>query len=165
MCRDSDQAVRITPHRTTPSKDDVPGIPCLPIGLALTGVLARSGVNGSDILSVVGCQPTSSALRVTSRLPVSSFSRVRIHPRLVVPLPWSRAAGLTSHGISSVGSPQVRTRVSTTQPPHLPAGWNRTVSSRRAGLTPSERPFMRFLFIGSWLSLSLPPDGRLPFRP
>ena len=28
-----------------------------------------------------------------------------------------------------------------------------------------DRPRIRFLFVGSWMSHSLPPDGRSPFRP
>jgi len=61
------------------------------------------------------------------------------------------------------GSPQVRTRCFTAQPPHLPPRLNRSTSlccassSARVGL-------MRFLFIGSLLSHSLPSPGWLPFR-
>ena len=102
-----------------------PRHPMLPIESALIDHLAHTGVIGADIRSVVGCQPTSSALHRSSRLPVSSFQRACPRPRLAFRLLWPL---LTSHGISSVGSPQVRTRVSTTQPPHLPAGLNRTVS-------------------------------------
>jgi hypothetical protein len=62
------------------------------------------------------------------------------------------------------GSPQVRTRCFTAQPPHLPPRPNRMTSlcgassSGRVGLS------MRFLFIGSPLSHSLPSPGRLPSR-
>ena len=114
-----------------------PRHPMLPIGSALTGFLAQSGVIGSDILSVVGCQPTSSALHQTSSLPVSSFQRANPRPRLAVWLLWPL---LTSHGISSVGSPQVRTRCFPAQPPHLPPRLNHWTSlccassSHRIGL-------------------------------
>lgn len=60
------------------------------------------------------------------------------------------------------GSPQVRTRCFTAHPPHLPPRRNRMTSlccassSGRVGLS------MRFLFIGSPLSHSLPSHGRLP---
>ena len=114
-----------------------PRHPMLPIRTALTGFLARSGVIGSDIRSAVGCPPTSSALRDPSRLPVSSFQRADFHPRLAGSLLWPL---LTSHGISSVGSPQVRTRCFPAQPPHLPPRLNHGTSlcgassSRRVGL-------------------------------
>ena len=86
---------------------------------------------------------------------------------------------LTSHGISSVGSPQVRTRCFPAQPPHLPprlepvdcsAALRRRVSSPSSSVRcvvpahPPCRPSMRFLFISSPVSSSLPPHGRLPFR-
>ena len=102
-----------------------PRHPMLPIGSALTGFLAHTGVIGSDIRSVVGCQPTSSALHRSSRLPVSSFQRACPRPRLAFRLLWPL---LTSHGISSVGSPQVRTRCSPAQPPHLPPRANQLIS-------------------------------------
>lgn len=54
---------------------------------------------------------------LVSRLPVSSFKRVITHPRLAIPLLWRL---LTSQGISSLGSPQVRTRCFPTRPPHFP---------------------------------------------
>lgn len=114
-----------------------PRHPRLPIGTALTGCLARSGVIGSDIRSAVGCPPTSSALRDPSRLPVSSLQRADFHPRLAGSLLWPL---LTSHGISSVGSPQVRTRCFAARPPHLPPRANQVISlccassSRRVGL-------------------------------
>ena len=114
-----------------------PRHPMLPIRTALTGFLARSGVIGSDIRSAVGCPPTSSALHDPSRFPVSSFQRADVHPRLVGSLLWLL---LTSPGISSGGSPQVRTRCSAAQPPHLPPRANQSISlccaslSRRVGL-------------------------------
>jgi len=126
---------RPPPHDMT--RWPCPRHPMLPIGLALTGILAHSGVIGSDIRSVVGCQPTSSALHQSSSLPVSSFQRVCRHPRLVARLLWPL---LTSHGIFSVGSPQVRTRCSPAHPPHLPPRANQSISlccaslSHRVGL-------------------------------
>ncbi len=62
------------------------------------------------------------------------------------------------------GSPQVRTRCFPTQPPHLPP-W--TEPARLRCVVPARlprRPSMRFLFIGSSVSSSLPSHGRLPFR-
>jgi hypothetical protein len=114
-----------------------PRHPMLPIGAALISDLAHTGVIGADIRSAVGCQPTSSALHPSSSLPVSSFQRACSRPRLAARLLWPR---LTSHGISSVGSPQVRTRCSPAQPPHLPPRANQSISlcgassSRRVGL-------------------------------
>jgi len=114
-----------------------PRHPMLPSGAALIGFLAQSGVIGSNIRSAVGCPPTSSALRDPSRLPVSSFQRVDSHSRLASSLLWPL---LTSHGISSKGSPQVRTRCFSAQPPHLPPRANQSISlcgassSRRVGL-------------------------------
>jgi hypothetical protein len=123
-----------------------PRHPMLPIGLALTGFLARSGVIGSDILSVVGCQPTSSALHETSRLPVSSFLRTNQRPRLVVPLLWSRLIGGTDfprhflRGISPGKNACLR---------HTTAPFTCRIESNGFAvwcqLTQSERPFMRFL--------------------
>jgi hypothetical protein len=52
-----------------------------------------------------------------SRLPVSSFSRAITHPRLAGSLLWPL---LTSRGISSSGSPQVRARCFPARPPHFP---------------------------------------------
>jgi len=71
---------------------------------------------------------------------------------------------LTSHGISSMGSPRVRARCFPAQPPHLPLRANQSTSlccassSLRIGLD------MRFLSISSQVSPSLPSHGRLPFR-
>ena len=101
-----------------------PRHPMLPSGTTRIGDLARSGVIGSDGLSVVGCQPTSSALCQieTSGVFVSTGG---------VPPParcWLLWPLLTSHGISSVGSPQVRTQFSPAQPPHLPPQRNQTAS-------------------------------------
>ncbi len=106
-----------------------PRHPMLPIESALIDHLAHTGVIGADIRSVVGCQPTSSALHRSSRLPVSSFQRACPRPRLAFRLLWPL---LTSNGISSVGSPQVRTRCFPAQPPHLPPRLNHWTSLRGA---------------------------------
>ena len=103
-----------------------------PIGAALISNLTRSGVIGSDILSVVGCQPARSALHPSSSVPVSSFQRVCAHPRLVVRLLWPL---LASQGISSVGSPQARSQSSPARPPHLPPRLNRWASLCCASLS------------------------------
>ena len=99
--------------------------------------------------------------------------------QLRLPYPWAHASHgrllmarwmrllwprLTSHGISSMGSPRVRTRCFPTQPPHLPP---RTEPARLRCVVPARlprRPSMRFLFIGSSVSSSLPSHGRLPSR-
>ena len=82
-------------------------------------------------------------------------------PRLVAPLLWPL---LTSRGISSAGSPQVRTRCVPAQPPHLPPRLNRRTSL--CGASSSHRVGLGrwFLFIGLPVSPSLPPPGRSPFR-
>ena len=93
-----------------------PRHPMLPVGTALIGRLAHSGIIGTDILSVVGCQPTGSALRgpkVSGVRVLTGFGG----PRPCDPLLWPL---LTSRGISSSGSPQVRTRCFPARPPHLP---------------------------------------------
>ena len=137
-----------------------PRHPMLPIGSALTGILAHSGVIGSDILSVVGCQPTSSALHARQ-----DFRFLRLHGRDRAPglltLLWPL---LTSHGISSVRSPQVRTRCSPAQPPHLPPRANQSISlccaslSRRVGLLCGSCSSARRF------PLAFLPTGRSPFR-
>ena len=74
---------------------------------------------------------------------------------------WPR---LTPFRIAPEGAPQVRTRCFPTQPPHL-LPW--TEPSRLRCVVPARlprRPSMRFLFIGSSVSSSLPSHGRLPFR-
>ena len=88
-----------------------------------------------------------------------------MHGRLLMArwmrLLWPR---LTSLPIAPVGPPRVRASCFPTQPPHLPPRANQVTSlccassSLRVGLD------MRFLFIGSSVSPSLPSHGRLPFR-
>ena len=138
-----------------------PRHPMLPIESALIDHLAHTGVIGADIRSVVGCQPTSSALHRSSRLPVSSFQRAYPRPRLAFRLLWPL---LTSHGISSVGSPEVRTRCFPAQPPHFPPRLKPVDFAVLCQLIPPCRPRMQFLFIGSRISPSLPSHGRSPFR-
>ena len=137
-----------------------PRHPMLPIGAALISDLAHAGVIGADIRSVVGCQPTSSALHRSSSLPVSLFQRACSRPRLALRLLWPL---LTSRGISSVGSPQVRTRCSPAHPPHLPPRANQSISlccaslSRRVGLLCGSCSSARRFPIAF-----LPPVGRPP---
>jgi hypothetical protein len=132
----------------------------LPSGKALIGILAHTGVIGTNVLPTVGCQPTSSALPDIESSGVRVYTGV-FHPpahcSVIRPL-------LTSRGISSSGSPQVRTRCFPARPPHLPPRLNPrfrcVVSVRRIvdGLN------MRFLFVGPPVSSSLPPAGWLPFQ-
>ena len=60
-----------------------------------------------------------------SRLPVSSFQRAFPHPRLALALLWRL---LTSQGISSPGSPQIRACCFPARPPHLPTRLNQWAS-------------------------------------
>ena len=60
-----------------------------------------------------------------SRLPVSSFKRAITRPRLALSLLWPL---LTSHGISAMGSPQIRTCCFPIRPPHLPPWLNQWAS-------------------------------------
>ena len=105
-----------------------PRHPMLPSGPALIAALVRTDVVGGDVRSVVGCQPTGSALR-----DIESSDFVSARCSLLWPL-------LTSQGISSLGSPQVRTRCVPTRPLHLPPRLNQWVSlcgassSHRVGL-------------------------------
>ena len=112
----SGQAIRLPPSHDM-AQGPHPRHPMLPIGSALIGDLIHSDVIGTDILSVVGYQPTSSALPRTSRLPVVVFTRASLSPRLAVPVLWRL---LTSQGISSPGSPQIRACCFPARPPHLP---------------------------------------------
>jgi len=127
---------------------------------ALIGNLAHSGVVGSDVLSAVGCPPTGSAL------PGIEFPGFRVYAGVFQPparctVLWPL---LTSRGISSSGSPQIRTRCFPTRPPHLPPRRNRPASLCGANSPYRGRPSMRFLFVGPSVSSSLPPPGRLPCR-
>ena len=146
----------------------------LPIAKALIGNLALTGVIGPDVLSVVECSFASSALADIESSGVRVYAGIFQPPARCAVL-WPL---LTSRGISSSGSPQVRTRCFPARPPHLPPRLNQPTSlccarsSRRVGLD------MRFLFIGpavsgvnpparptfSGVSSSLPPPGRLSFR-
>ena len=129
-----------------------PKHPMLPNAKALIGSLAHAGVIGPDVLSVVGCPPTGSALPV-----IESSGESPARPAVLWPL-------LTSRGISSAGSPQVRTRCVPARPPHLPPRLN----PRLHGVVPTRRLAaglgMRFLFVGPPVSPSLPPAGWLPFQ-
>ena len=71
----------------------------LPIGAALIGSLAHSGVIGSDILSAVECPPTSSALPDIESSGLFVYTGVSQPPARCSVL-WPL---LTSRGISSVG--------------------------------------------------------------
>ena len=132
----------------------------LPVEKALIGSLALSGVVGFDVLSAVESSPVGSALhgrKVSGVRVLTGFGGPRLCDSLLWPL-------LTSRGISSSGSPQVRTRCFPARPPHLPPRLVPSTSlccassSHRVGLA------MRFLFIGPPVSSSLPPPGWLPFR-
>ena len=92
--------------------------------------------------------------RSDAHQPVRPFP---VFPPVVWPL-------LTSRGISSSGSPQIRACCFPARPPHLPPRLNPrlrcVVPLRRivAGLD------MRFLFVSPPVSSTLPPAGRLPFQ-
>ena len=124
----------------------------LPVSKALIGNLTLSGVIGPNILSAVECSFASSALP-----DIKSSGLFPARCPVLRPL-------LTSQGISSSGSPQVRTRCVSARPPHLPPRLNPrlrcVVPTRRiaGGLA------MRFLSIGPPISSSLPPPDRLPFQ-
>jgi hypothetical protein len=129
-----------------------PRHPMLPVGKALISCLAHSGVIGSDVLSAVGCQPTSSALP-----DIESSGVFPARCAVLWPL-------LTPRGISSSGSPQVRTRCVPTRPPHLPPRVDRTASLCCASSPSRVGLSMRFLYIGPSVSCSLPSPGWLPSR-
>ena len=101
-----------------------PRHPMLPIGTALIGSLAHAGVIGTDILSAVGCQPTSSALPDIESSGFFVYAGCH-QPPARCPVLWPL---LTSRGISSPGPPQIRTQSSAAQQPHLPPGLGRTAS-------------------------------------
>ena len=136
-----------------------PRHPMLPIESALTGNLAHrvSSVPISDPWSDASRPVQPFMLIKTSGLFVStSPSRLPACSSLLWPL-------LTSHGISSVGSPQVRTRCSPAQPPHLPPRANQLISlcgassSLRVGLLCGSCSSARRFPIAF-----LPPVGRPP---
>jgi len=119
-----------------------------------------SGRSGWLPLHGVGWSRTGSVLHGSS-FPVSKFKRASSSPRspcaLLRPL-------LTSDRASAAGSPQVRTRCFPAQPPHLPPRLKPLDFGRRGDLVRRVGLSMRFLFIGSPVSHSLPPPGRLPSR-
>ena len=131
----------------------------LPIQVSQLPAPPFGGLAG-DCSLVVGSQPTGSALHG-----YRDFRSLRFNghhrPRLAIPLLWRL---LTSRGISSPGSPQIRACCFPARPPHLPPRLDLrlrcVVPLRRiaAGLA------MRFLFIGPPVSASLPPAARLPLR-
>ena len=111
----------------------------LPIGKALIVVLAQSGVIGSDVLAVVDSSLSGSVLP-----DIESSGLFPARCPVLRPL-------LTSRGISSSGSPQVRTRCFPARPPHLPPQLNprlrcvvptrRIASALLCGSCPSARRF------------------------
>ena len=122
--------------------------------------LAHTGIIGGYVLSAVGCPPTSSALPSIEASGVFVYAG-RFQPPARYPVLWPL---LTSQGISSLGSPQVRTRCFPTRPPHLPPRLNLTASLCCASSPHHVGLSIRFLFIGPPVSSSLPPPGWLPFR-
>ena len=125
----------------TTSSVDAPPSRLRTLRVPLRGIcLAASAAGSAPVSCLSGRFPAPGSLRITT---ASADS-----------LCW----------LPGKGSPQVRTRCLATQPPHLPPRLNRRTSlcgassSHRVGL------FMRFLFIGSSVSHSLPSPGRLPFR-
>jgi len=156
-CRDSDQTVRITPHRTTTPQ--------------ASHASQRSGTY--RIPRPLGCHRFRYPLR--GRMPADQFSR---------------SPNIESSGffVSAGDSPPPARRFATMASADFPGHFLRGISPGKNAclrhttapftfrmesnsfavvcqLTQSGRPSMRFLFIGSWLSPRLPPDGRLPFRP
>ena len=137
-----------------------PRHPMLPIGSALIGHLARSGVIGSDILSAVGCQPTSSALHARQ-----DFRFLRLHGRDCAPglLNTTMAsADFSRHFLREISPGKVAVL------PRTAAAFTSTTEpvgfAVLCQLVPSYRPSMWFLFISLQVSSSLPPPGRLPSR-
>ena len=113
------------------------------------------------------------------RLPVSSFQRAILRPRLAVSLLWRL---LTSQGISSSGSPQIRACCFPIRPPHLPPWLNQrallccasspatsalyAICRSRCSLLPVGQPIVlrTALSVSPQVSASLPPHARLPLR-
>ena len=100
---------------------------------------------------------------------ISTETSISLGPRIAWPpthgsLDETTMASADFPPIRPTGSPQVRTCCFPTQPPHL-LPW--TEPSRLRCVVPARlprRPSIRFLFIGSSVSSSLPSHGRLPFR-
>jgi len=91
----------------------------LPNGEARIGVLAQTGVIGGDVRSVVDSSLSGSALPdIESSGPFVYMGCHQPPARCSVLWPL-----LTSRGISSAGSPQVRARCFPARPPHLLRNW------------------------------------------
>ena len=158
------------PHRTAWSENHTPSIPCFPSG-RLSSVSSPVRVSSAPMSF-----PRSDASRpvqpfLTSSLPVFVFIRASFIPparcSVIRPL-------LTSRGISSSGSPQVRTRCFPARPPHFPpeadppSAEPPRLNPRFRCVVPVRRIvgglYMRFLFVSPPVSTSLPPVGWLPFQ-
>ena len=146
------------PHGMT--RRPCPRHPMLPSGPALTGVLARR------VSSVPISNPWSDASRPVQPFMIPKSSGLFVDASLWR-LPACRSLLwplLTSCGISSAGSPQVRTRCSPAQPPHLPPRADQSISlcgassSRRVGLLCGSCPSARRF------PIAFLPPGRSPFR-
>jgi hypothetical protein len=132
----------------------------LPRAEALTGRLARSGVVGTDILSVVERPFAGSVLPDIESSGLFVYAGCHQPPaRCAVLRPL-----LTSLQVAPLGSPHVRTRCVPARPPHLPARPNRATSLCGASSSRRARPSMRFLSVSPPASASLPSPGRLPAR-
>jgi hypothetical protein len=147
-----------------------PQHPMLPLGPALIGILVHTEVIGTNIRSAVGCPPTGSALPgiESSGLFVSTGG---LPPPARYSVLWPL---LTSQGISSPGSPQIRTCCFPARPPPFPPEADPPLAEpprlnpRLRCVVPLRRIVAglnrRFLFVGPPVFSSLPPAGQLLFQ-
>ena len=132
----------------------------LPVRETLTSAPPSGGICGR-VLSAVGTFLIGSALHRVSP-PVSLFTRASSSPRLDSSTTMASADFCPDR--SRQTSPGKNAVLHHTTTPFT----SRTETNGFAvlcQLTGSDRPSMRFLFIGSWFSHSLPSDARSPLRP
>ncbi len=132
----------------------------LPIVARRSVCLPRVGFIGSLPLHAVGRPPTSSALHGIESSGVRVSTGV-FQPPARSSLLWPL---LTSRGISSAGSPQVRTRCFPTQPPHLPPRPNRWTSLCGASSSPRVGLLWDSCASACRFLLAFLPPERLPSR-
>jgi len=106
----SGRTIRVAPQRTMRHDGHTPDTPCFPAESS-DPPTRLFGVTVGDRGPVVGYQPTGSAL------PDTGLPRCAVLWRL-----------LTSQGISSLGSPQIRACCFPARPPHLPPWLNHRAS-------------------------------------
>jgi hypothetical protein len=132
----------------------------LPIRQALAPAPPTGG-NCGNVPAAVGISRIGSALHRASP-PVSKFKRASLSPRLISST--TTASADFCPDCSGQISPGKNAVLRHTTTPFT----SRTETNGFAvlcQLTGSDRPSMRFLFIGSWFSHSLPSDVRSPSRP